>query len=132
MVQNSQDVEIYGNSVEVAAAFGNGISLIQQDRGEGRYGPYLTRNNRVHHNEIVYLGRHGRHGMIADFVPEAMVRDGNNRFERNIFWVVDAKRRFWGLGGDFVDFATVRRHGLELGSAVVTQRREPMVLSCDR
>ena len=35
LIQNSSNVEVYGNLVEVSDGFGNGIGVIYQDRGEG-------------------------------------------------------------------------------------------------
>ena len=48
---NSSNVEVRGNRVQVAATgCGNGIVLVQQNRGAGMYGVYATLNNWVHDN----------------------------------------------------------------------------------
>ncbi len=49
LIQNSSGAEVYCNRVFVDATGGDGIALIQQDRGAGSRGPYRTRENLVHH-----------------------------------------------------------------------------------
>ena len=56
LIQNSANVEVYDNLVEVSDQFGNGIGVIHQDRGEGEQGPWHAVHNWVHHNTIVHLG----------------------------------------------------------------------------
>ena len=66
LIQNSSDVQVYGNLVEVAAEFGNGIGIVHQDRGKGAYGPWDAVRNDVHDNTIVHLGSHGQNGIATD------------------------------------------------------------------
>jgi Right handed beta helix region len=56
LIQDSSNVEVYGNLVETAGAFGNGIGVIYQNRGSGALGPWQAVNNSVHHNTIVHRG----------------------------------------------------------------------------
>lgn len=97
LVQNSSNVEVYGNQVVVAAEGGDGIALIQQDRGGSALGPYVTRNNRVYDNEIAYLGGSGQSGAVADFDQEAMLRGGNS-FNLNLHKVSNPRRRYFAWG----------------------------------
>jgi len=60
-IQNSQNVEVYGNRVDMTGG-NNGIVLIQQDRGSGTYGPHTTTNNHIHDNIVV---DHDGSGSIA-------------------------------------------------------------------
>jgi hypothetical protein len=82
LVQNSRGVQVHDNYVEVGSPVGNGIFLVQQNRGRGEFGAYFTVNNFIHHNEVVYLGSNGRSGAVADYAPATMFA-GNNRFDSN-------------------------------------------------
>lgn len=106
-VQNSQSVEVYNNRVEIPAAGGNGIALIQQNRGAGAYGPYDTINNYVHHNVIVSASPEFASGMIADFNP-ALMQAGNNRFDYNRYFTPDPSNDFFGWGDTFYTWSTLR------------------------
>ena len=112
IVQNSQNVEIYGNKVDMTVG-GNGISLIQQDRGDpedfggtGKYGDYVTINNEVHDNLIVSRAAdHGGIGAVADF-DEGGLLDGGNVFDNNTYQVTSAAddRFAWGDWYDWTDY----------------------------
>lgn len=115
LIANSQNVEISGNIVVVGTQGGNGISLIQQERGTGRYGPWKTVNNYVHHNDITYLDVEGMSGAVADYNEAAML-SGNNRFDYNAYhFQNEPVRWFWG---EEEDFAGMRAAGQERGGTV--------------
>ncbi len=59
VLANSQNVEVYGNTVEVAADGGNGVGLINEQRGTGTQGVWAAANNSIHNNTITYLGAGG-------------------------------------------------------------------------
>lgn len=79
-VQNSSNTEIYGNHIELdPVQGGNGIVVIQQNRGDG----FAVSNVFVHDNVIVTRAEHGTlAGWFADFDAEGF-RQRNNRFARN-------------------------------------------------
>jgi len=83
-IQNSQNVEIYGNQLELdAARGGNGLILIQQDRGPG----LGLRNIAVTGNTLIMRGGDGTlAGWFADFDPKT-VSTSNIRFESNHYLV---------------------------------------------
>ena len=97
LIQNSSGVEVYGNRIVVAGEGGDGIALIQQNRGAGPLGPYLTRNNVVRDNEITHLGERGQNGAVADY-READMLEGGNRIDSNTYRVAGPSKRYWGLG----------------------------------
>jgi len=107
-VQNSQDVLVQGNWVEVSGP-GNGIALIQQDRGTGAYGPYLTRNNTIRDNMLVLhgAGRPGASGLIADHAMTAM-QQANNVFDGNDYLAADPNALRWGWADRFLDWDAFR------------------------
>jgi len=99
LVQNSRNVEITGNTVEVAPDRGNGICIIQQNRGSGSLGPHTSANNYVHHNVIIHRGSpRGVNGEVADYEPVALANQ-NNRFDYNAYHVTDPAARYWEWGG---------------------------------
>ncbi len=65
-LQNSSNAQVYGNTVEVPAGGGNGIALINQNRGSGTMGPWVTANDKVYNNTITYLGPGGASGIADD------------------------------------------------------------------
>jgi len=93
-IQNSQGVEVYGNHVELdPARGGNGIILIQQDRGPG----FGLRNIAVTGNTLTMLGGDGTLvGWFADFQAET-VPNSNIRLESNqyIVFSLDPSNDAW-------------------------------------
>jgi parallel beta-helix repeat protein len=93
LIAASQNVDIYGN--EVTGNF-NGITLVQQDRGSGAYGPYIVQNNRVHDNRIVNSGISG----AARDISSQAVFTANNTFTGNDYvgssrWEWENRRVSW-------------------------------------
>jgi hypothetical protein len=92
-IQNSSNVEVYGNTVEVPAGGGNGIVIINQERGSGTLGPWVAANNYVHDNTIINLGDQGKSGMADSSAGRLAV---GNRFDRNHYILHDnAIVRHW-------------------------------------
>lgn len=56
MIQNSPDVEVYGNFVQVHRDYGTGITIAHQNRGSGAFGPHDAIRNDIHDNTTVFLG----------------------------------------------------------------------------
>jgi Right handed beta helix region len=71
-IQNSQNVEVHNNYVAIETV-GDGISVIEQDRGSGAFGPYLSKNVNIHDNNIVYH-------VINDNMSGAVEDTGNTQF----------------------------------------------------
>jgi len=79
LVAASRDVEIHDNVVEYCA---DGIVGIQQDRGDGVYGPHLISNLWVHDNTIKM--NDGWTGLLQDIGNDSIFGESRqNRFERN-------------------------------------------------
>ncbi len=107
-VQNSQDVEIYNNTID-ASSGGNGIGLIQQYRGEGTYGEYITQNNSVHDN-VLTLSENSSVGGVADYNEESFLSNGNT-FNNNEYHVEVENDQF--AFGDFYTFADYQKISLQ-------------------
>jgi hypothetical protein len=139
LVQNSQNVEVYDNVVEVAANFGNGISVVHQDRGdpgEGQYGPWDSLNNYVHHNTIIYIGGRGRSGVVMDTEEKWFWDKANNRFDWNNYTITDEGYEYWRYNDQDWSSRTLEEvataSGYEHNASVAIERRTPAEPSCDR
>ena len=73
-VQNSRDVTVRGNTAVVSAAFGNGIGIIFQDRGNGTRGVHATLNTTVVGNTVVVLGPQGGQGFTGADADRTVVQ----------------------------------------------------------
>jgi len=90
LVAASADVEVYENTLSSNA---NGITGIQQDRGEGPYGPRLLVRLFVHHNTM-NLGD-GSVGIVEDVGDNAVFNEFDNRFESNTYVDASGRRYVW-------------------------------------
>lgn len=116
LIANSQDVEVYGNTLTVRDG-GCGIVLIDQSRATKRGAKYKTRNDWVHDNELTFEGA-ACAGGASDAEPGdenyAIITDGNNMFDRNVYRVARSAgphRFVWGHK-EF-DWQGLRQQGLE-------------------
>lgn len=121
-VAASQDVEVVGNKVTVAAG-GCGIVLIDQGRRSDDGKEYKTRNNTVRGNEITFEGAPCAGG-VSDTLPSdenfAIITQGNNLFDGNIYRAPRGSRpaRFvWGR--EVTDWDGFRRKGLEKNGQLI-------------
>jgi hypothetical protein len=113
LVQNSHDVEVTENQVEVSAKGGNGISVVQQDRGP----EYMVRNVEVHHNDITYWGRNGMSGAAADF-QSGRLFGGNNSFHDNSYHALDPTFPHWAWQDQERNWSAFRSVGQERNGIV--------------
>jgi len=132
LIQNSQDTEVYENTVEVAASYGNGISIIHQRRGGGDHGPWITANNLIHSNRVIHLGISGHNGAVADYDEEWFWREGNNRFDANTYIVPKSDHKFWYFRGwREKGWSGFRGEGMEPNGMLVEKISTPAGMSCD-
>ena len=88
---------------------GNGIILIQSNRGTGTFGPYQTTGNQIHDNTVVDHDGHGIIGGDADFNLSGMLNGGNTWTNNHYFMSdmsdADGGGRFeWGGSKTFTQF----------------------------
>jgi hypothetical protein len=103
-IQNSQNVDIYGNRVDMSGADGgNGIALIQQSRGSGAYGAYTTTGNSIHDNTIVSTDGNGKIGGAADFNASGMLY-GGNVWSNNHYYLSGDNQFAWGAADTLAEF----------------------------
>ncbi|HEY3927052.1 MAG TPA: right-handed parallel beta-helix repeat-containing protein [Candidatus Koribacter sp.] len=109
MVQNSWNVQVYGNQVKVPSG-ANGIVIINQRRGDGAYGPHIASGNQVHDNTIVYQSSTGYSGFADD--THTLV-DPKNVFENNHYSGASGRHWFCNGAKSFDEFRMTGfdRHG---------------------
>ncbi|MDA0353763.1 MAG: right-handed parallel beta-helix repeat-containing protein [Chloroflexi bacterium] len=117
LVQNSADVRVTGNSVTVAAEGGNGITVVDQPRGNGPRGPYRSERVIVTDNVIRHLGMAGWSGAPKYECPQGNVFD-RNVYEAPANWFKQ-DRIFWCGGGLRLD--EFRGAGQERNGTAVTR-----------
>jgi Right handed beta helix region len=132
LVQNSRDVTVVENVVEVPATFGNGISVVHQKRGTGAHGPWVSFNTIVSDNTIIYLGDRGLTGMAADYDREVFERDGHNVFDRNTYVVRMKDQAFFqDSDGNRLTAKMLAEYRHEPHGKIVVERRTGSPLKCD-
>ncbi|MCC6948887.1 MAG: right-handed parallel beta-helix repeat-containing protein [Bradyrhizobiaceae bacterium] len=130
LIQNSQDVEVYDNTVEIGAHYGNGIAVINQKRGEGRYGPWVARNNFVHGNTIIHLAAKGFNGMVADHERDWFDESSGNRFERNAYVVPQGDHQYFVVKRQRRKLSELPAYGMERHADIQIEAYQPMKLEC--
>lgn len=131
MVVNSSNVEITGNIV-VLDGRGNGIGLQQNTRSEEnglRFGKPRTNNVWVHHNNILFTktASNGNMGLSATMEQDGAFRPGNNRFDYNVYHVVNdgdmSNKRFIWRSGSYndvhMDWTGFRASGQEINGQLI-------------
>lgn len=93
LLSSSWATEVVGNRVMVAATYGNGITILDQNRPAGS--PVI--NNTVHDNVVVHLAMQGLSGAAADYAPSPILTD-NNQFQGNTYCVPVISGTFWTWG----------------------------------
>ncbi len=131
LIQNSRNVEVYGNDV-VVSEFGNGIGVIHQDRRDGEHGPWVAVDNLVHGNRIIHLSSQGQNGIVMDTDDHWFWSDANNRFDRNTYVVADDATEYWTSKDRSAVWNNVKDLGLERNGELVVEQQAPIELSCDR
>lgn len=104
-IQNSSNVDVYGNKLDMTGASGgNGITLIQETRGTGAYGPYVAAHNHIHDNTIVSRDGNGKVGGAAWPVELTALLSGANTWTNNHYFMANGDRFWWGNADNFTEF----------------------------
>jgi parallel beta-helix repeat protein len=92
LVAASPNVTIRGNILNGNKA---GILLLAQDRGNGRFGPYVLKNNHVIHNIV---RRPKTNGLLLDLVSDlSYYTSRGNRFQYNTYYLGATARPFYWM-----------------------------------
>ena len=136
LISTSQNVEIYDNKVEVASGYGDGIALIQQERGVGPHGEWRTSGNHVHNNIVIYHGENGVSGAVGDYNNEGLF-SGGNRFYNNSYQATRGDHIHWAWGEEYQHRARYRTwlemHDMdqELDGRLDVRQSEPLAQICE-
>ena len=113
-IQNSSDTEVFGNTLVLGAdRGGNGIIVIQQNRGAG----HMPRHNRIHDNDVTMAAGEGAvAGWFADYKPDRFA-DADNLFDHNHYHCAPdrAGNAVWAPN-DWVGFAAWQATGQDVHS----------------
>jgi hypothetical protein len=96
-INNSPNVQVYGNTVEASALGGDGIAIINESRGSGSLGPWIATNDYVHNNTIIYLGTDGVSGFEDDGGGDT---SKTNLFDYNEYVFSGSMKRWRWEGGE--------------------------------
>ena len=134
LVQNSNDVVVRDNIVEIAAGFGNGIGVINQDRDRDRdpgwQGAYIAKDNRIFNNRITHLGPRGRNGLVADHIRDWFHSAGNNKFDKNTYVMPRRDTKSFGIDTRFRRWQDARNRGFEPSGTLKIEQRPPTGMTC--
>lgn len=89
LIAASPNVEMYGNTL---GNNGNGIALIQQNRGSGRYGPHELADVWVHDNRVTM--QEGMTGLAQDVNDQSYFTTRKIRFARNTYYLRPGQPQF--------------------------------------
>ena len=114
MVQNSAGAEVYGNTVTIPAEGGNGLVIVNQNRGD-----WVSRDNYFHDNLVIHLGNSGVNGFADDTATKpACGVEANNRFDGNSYQLPDPTRNRWHWCNRYDNWQQLRDAGQELTGTV--------------
>lgn len=114
-VHNSPNVEVFGNYVDSTNA-GNGISLIEEDRGSGNRGAYLIRNENIHDNVIVNGAGNGLNGGESNINNAAYI-NGGSIWNKNAFHTADGHFDWGDASTTYAQFEAATTGTNTMGSA---------------
>jgi Right handed beta helix region len=120
LVQNSPNVEVHNNYVLNIHPLGEGIGVVESDRGSGTFGPYQSRNANIHDNDIVFPNANGVNGAATDTGnPDFNTSVWNIRFDRNRYHATTTSRQVFHWQGDKT-LAQAQAAGQEVGGTIDT------------
>lgn len=118
VISTSSDAQVYNNRVVISDAGGNGITVLQQNRGSGEYGLRRSWNNAVFNNTIVHLGNEGWSGIAADWEETSFIQQGGNSFDRNTYYVNETGINHW-IWQDALRWKDFQARGQEANGTVI-------------
>jgi hypothetical protein len=119
-ITTSPDVEVYGNRLVVDGPRGIGLRIVHDDRWNGSLGPRAAVNIHVHDNLIIYISSDGRSGFdVEGNITAQEVRESNNVFDRNTYYVADVNALYWEWGGSPINWTGLRSRGQERNGRLV-------------
>ena len=99
-IQNSQNVDVYNNKIDNTNGGYGDIVLIEQNRGTGTYGPWVTIGNHIYDNIIVDRGLRGISGGVSGD-SGTKIFNGTNTWNKNQFYLRDTAGKFTWNNHDY-------------------------------
>ena len=131
LIQNSSNVQVYDNVAEVSPDYGNGVSIVYQERGTGKLGEYRSSGNTIRNNLVIYRGKRGLGGIFADHEREKFYSDKTNILDKNKYVAPSPDHRYWEVGVGEVTWDALQKAGSERNGTFKIESRAPLPLSCD-
>jgi hypothetical protein len=102
LIQNSPNATVYRNYVRTMNS-GNGIGIIEQNRGSGAFGDWLSQNVNIYDNEIIHSV--GKTGAVGDATGSQLYSPvWGIRFNRNRYHVSNLSSKMFNWSGGGVTF----------------------------
>ncbi len=115
LISSADGVQVYGNTVDVPAAYGNAITIISQNRPP--YTPAV--NNKIYQNTVTIRNLdNGRLGAITDEDTDIAAVAAQNSMYSNVYHLADVNQDYWNWGDLDRTFSSMRSIGQESGSSV--------------
>ncbi len=128
LISSSDGVQIYGNTVDVPAAYGNAITIVSQARAP--YTPAV--NNKIYENTVTIRGKDwGRLGAVTDVEADTMAVATLNTMYRNVYHVIGITTGYWSWLGLDRTLTGMKSIGQERGSTADADLPITRVLNCD-
>lgn len=133
LLSSVYDMEVYNNTVDTHANYGNGITIVSQDRGSANGTSYSTATGNVVRNNKITLRANtadlSKMGMDAENVPPSNA----NTLANNTYHVVNINNKHWwwpNSSDATYTLAGMKAIGQEVGSTVDTSMPAKPVKSC--
>lgn len=126
LISTSQNTEVYDNNVTVDASGGNGITILNQDRGSKWY----SKNNYIHDNDITYLSDKGVSGCDTDYDYTNFWASSNNAFDHNRYHVSDETIKRWRWKSGNYSWASFNDQGQGLNGSVDNNLSLQLATAC--
>jgi len=119
LISASSNVDVYDNEVVMSERGGNGIVIVQQDRGAGDLGAYEARGNHVHNNIIIHLSDAGETGGATDAQFEDWFWT-ENHYDNNNYYAPFKSLSLWGWVRPGLQWNDLEEVGIESNGAFST------------
>jgi parallel beta-helix repeat protein len=114
-LNDSQDVEIYGNTV-TASNGANGICAVDIDRNVDSATSNRVANLNVHDN-VIKVNLSGTSGLVGR--STSFEASANNRFEHNTYYTTDTSKKAWAWSTYPVDWTQWRSYGNDITGSLL-------------
>lgn len=123
LISSSSDTDVYGNRVVISEVGGNGITVVQQSRGTGSYGPRVSLNNHVYENTIVHLAADGQNGLATDMNVDGSFWTSSS-FNNNTYYLPFEGYAAWTWYHNRHTFSSLQQVGQESAGMLVNEAPE--------